>query len=161
MFVIDDIEAWNPNLRSKALIRSKPTRHFIDPSLAAVALGISSDDLLNDFNTFEMFFQDLVVRDLKIYFQSIDASISHYRDNSGLECDAIIHKRSGEWGAIEIKLGGEELIDKACPNLLKLKTKIDYIRFKKPSFLAVITAVGAAMTTKDGIHIIPITMLKN
>ncbi len=161
LFVIDDIEAWKPNLRSEASIRSKPTRHFIDPSLAAVALGISSDDLLNDFNTFGLFFEDLVVRDLKIYSQSIDASISHYRDNSGLECDAIIHKRNGEWGAIEIKLGGKELIDKACANLEKLKNKIDYTRFKKPSFLAVITATGSAMTTKDGIHIIPITMLKN
>ncbi len=161
LFVIDDIEAWNPNLRSEASIRSKPTRHFIDPSLAAVALGISSDDLLNDFNTFGLFFEDLVVRDLKIYSQSIDASISHYRDNSGLECDAIVHKRNGEWGAIEIKLGGKELIDKACANLEKLKNKIDYTRFKKPSFLAVITATGSAMTTKDGIHIIPITMLKN
>lgn len=161
LFVIDDIEAWNPNLRSAASIRSKPTRHFIDPSLAAVALGISSDDLLNDFNAFGLFFEDLVVRDLKIYSQSIDASISHYRDSSGLECDAIIHKRNGDWGAIEIKLGGKELIDQACANLEKLKNNIDYTRFKKPSFLAVITATGCAMTTKNGIHIIPITMLKN
>ena len=161
LFVIDDIESWNPNLRSETSIRTKPTRHFVDPSLATVALGISPDDLLNDFNTFGLFFEDLVVRDLKVYSQAINASVAHYRDNDGLECDAIIHKTNGDWGALEIKLGGKELIDKACSKLLALKNKIDYTRFKKPSFLAVITATGSAMTTKDGIHIIPITMLKD
>lgn len=124
LFVIDDIKAWNTNLRSRASIRKKPTRHFVDPSLAAAALGISPNDLLNDFNTFGLFFEDLVVRDLKIYAQSIDASISHYRDSDGLECDAIIHKRNGDWGAFEIRLGGKELVDKACANLLKLKNKL-------------------------------------
>lgn len=161
LFVIDDIEAWNPNLRSEASIRTKPTRHFVDPSLAAVALGISPNDLLNDFNSFGLFFEDLVVRDLKVYSQAINASVAHYRDNDGLECDAIIHKANGDWGAFEIKLGGQELIKQACSKLLALKKKIDYTRFKEPSFLAVITATGSSMTTEDGIHIIPITMLKD
>ncbi len=161
LFVIDDIEAWNPNLRSEASIRTKPTRHFVDPSLAAVVLGISPNDLLNDFNSFGLFFEDLVVRDLKVYSQAIDASVAHYRDNDGLECDAIIHKANGDWGAFEIKLGGQELIKQACSKLLALKKKIDYTRFKEPSFLAVITATGSSMTTEDGIHIIPITMLKD
>lgn len=161
LFVIDDIEAWNPNLRSETSIRRKPTRHFIDPSLAAVSLGISPNDLLNDFNTFGLFFEDLVVRDLKIYSQSVNASVAHYRDNDDLECDAIVHKTNGDWGAFEIKLGGKDLIDKACVKLIKLKNKIDYTRFKKPSFLAVIVATGPAFTTEDGIHIIPITMFKD
>ena len=161
LFVIDDIEAWNPNLRSEASIRTKPTRHFVDPSLAAVVLGISPNDLLNDFNSFGLFFEDLVVRDLKVYSQAINASVAHYRDNDGLECDAIIHKANGDWGAFEIKLGGQELIKQACSKLLALKKKIDYTRFKEPSFLAVITATGSSMTTEDGIHIIPITMLKD
>ena len=159
LFVVSDLPAWNPNLRSKVAIRTTPTRHFIDSSLAAASLGVSPDDLLNDMHTFGLFFEDLVVRDLRVYANAMKASVSHYRDADGLECDAIVHKRNGDWGAIEVKLGGEESIEKACENLLSLKNKIDVDSFKAPSFLAVITGTGPAKTREDGIHVFPITML--
>ena len=159
LFVISDLPAWNPNLRSKVAIRTTPTRHFIDPSIGAASLGISPDDLLNDMHTFGLFFEDLVVRDLQIYANAMRASVSHYRDGDGLECDAIIHKRNGDWGALEIKLGSPESVEKACKNLLSLKEKIDVDRFKAPSFLGVITGAGPAETREDGIHVFPITML--
>ena len=157
--MISDLPAWNPNLRSKVAIRTTPTRHFIDPSIGAASLGISPDDLLNDMHTFGLFFEDLVVRDLQIYANAMRASVSHYRDGDGLECDAIIHKRNGDWGALEIKLGSPESVEKACKNLLSLKEKIDVDRFKAPSFLGVITGAGPAETREDGIHVFPITML--
>lgn len=161
LFIIEDIAAWNTNLRSKTAIRTTPTRHFIDPSIAAQAIGISPNDLLNDFNTFGFFFEDLVVRDLKIYSDTLDGKVYHYRDSSNLEVDAIIHLKNGKWGAIEIKLGGDKLINDGINSLIKLYNKIDYSKFKKPEFMAVITATGPCYKTKDGIFIIPITMLKN
>lgn len=161
LFVISDLPSWNPNLRSKTAIRTTPTRHFIDPSLGTAVLGISPNDLLNDLHTFGLFFEDLVIRDLRVYARAMGADVSHYRDANGLECDAIIHKRNGDWGALEIKLGDPESIEKACAGLLALKNKIDTDRFKGPSFLGVITATGLAMTRKDGIHIFPITALRN
>ncbi len=159
LFVISDLPAWNPNLRSKVAIRTTPTRHFIDPSLGAAALEISPNDLLNDPHTFGLFFEDLVVRDLQIYANAMKASVSHYRDGDGLECDAVIHKKNGDWGALEIKLGSPESVEQACKNLLSLQRKIDTENFKVPSFLGVITATGPAKTREDGIHVFPITML--
>lgn len=161
LFVIEDVPAWNPNLRSKTAIRTTPTRHFIDTSIATQALGIFPNDLLNDINTFGLFFEDLCIRDLRIYADSIDGKLYHYRDSSNLEIDAIIHLKNGKWGAIEIKLGGEKLINDGVESLKKLYNKIDYSKFKTPEFLAVITATGPCYKTKDGIFIIPLTMLKN
>lgn len=161
LFVISDLASWNTNIRSKVAIRTTPTRHFIDPSLAAAALGVSPNDLLNDFHSFGLFFEDLVIRDLRVYANVFGARVSHYRDASGLECDAIIHKKNGDWGAIEIKLGGNENIEKGAKNLLKLKNIIDTDKSKSPSFLAIITGTGPAYTRKDGVHVFPITMLRN
>ncbi len=140
-------------------IRTTPTRHFIDPSLGAAALEISPNDLLNDPHTFGLFFEDLVVRDLQIYANAMKANVSHYRDGDGLECDAVIHKKNGDWGALEIKLGSLESVEKTCKNLLSLQRKIDTENFKAPFFLGVINATSQAKTREDGIHVFPITML--
>lgn len=161
LFVIEDIPAWNPNLRSKTSIRTTPTRHFVDTSLATQVLKIGPNDLLNDLNTFGLFFEDMCVRDLKIYASSIDGTVYHYKDSDNLEVDAIVHLKNGDWGAFEIKLGGEKLINEGIEALEKLYRKIDYSKFKNPSFLAVITAAGSCYKTKNGIYIIPITMLKD
>lgn len=159
LFVISELPSWSPSLRSKTVIRTTPTRHFIDPSIGTASLGVSPDDLLNDPNTFGLFFEDLVVRDLRVYAGAIGASLSHYRDGDGLECDAIVRKRNGDWGALEIKLGSEDGIESACRSLLSLKKKIDTEKFKAPAFLGVVTATGSAKTRDDGIHVFPITML--
>ena len=161
LFIIDDLPSWNPNLRSKTAIRSTPTRHFIDPSIASASLGISPSDLLNGPHTLGLFFEDLAVRDLRIYADAIGSKVAHYSDADGLEVDAIVHKRNGDWGAMEIKLGSPEQIQKACSSLLSLKRKIDTNKLKSPSFLAVLTAAASASTNEDGIHIFPLTMLKN
>ena len=161
LFVLEDLPAWNPNLRSKTTVRTTPTRHFVDTSIATSSLGIYPEDLLNNLNTFGLFFEDFVIRDLRIYSQTIKGDIYHYRDKTGLECDAIIHKKNGTWAAFEIKLGGEKLISDGINSLRKIRDKIDYDRFKKPSFLAVITACGPLYKTEDGIFIIPINMLKD
>lgn len=161
LFVIEDLPAWNPNLRSKTVIRTTPTRHFVDTSIACASLGISPKDLLNDLNTFGLMFEDMVIRELRVYTQGYKGKIYHYRDKDGLECDAVIHMKNGDWAAIEVKLGGEELINDGITSLRKIKNKIDYSRFKAPTFMAVITACGAAYKTDDGIFVIPITMLKN
>ena len=162
LYILKDIESWNPNLRSKVISRVSSIHHFVDPSLAVAALDISPSTLLNDLNTFGLFFEDLVIRDLRVYSEySLNASIKHYRDKSGLEVDAVITRRNGEWGAIEIKLGGEEAINKGLSSLRKLKEKIDYEKEKEPSFLAVITGVSSSYKTKDGIYVFPITNLKD
>lgn len=112
LFIIEDLKPWNIKIRSKAIIRTSPIRHFVDPSFATTSLGLYPKDLIKDLKTFGLLFEDLCIRDLRIYAQEINANISHYRDSNGLECDAIIHKRNGDWGAIEIKLGGIESINK-------------------------------------------------
>ena len=160
LFVLMDLDAWNPNLRSKTAIRTTPTRHFVDTSIATASLGISPNDLINDTNTMGLFFEDMVIRDLRIYTQGLKANLYHYRDKAGLECDAVIHMKNGNWAALEVKLGGENLINEGLESLRKIKNKIDYSRFKEPSFLAVITACGPLYKTKDGIFVIPINMLK-
>lgn len=153
LFIIEDIEPWNPNLRSKSVIRTTPTRHFVDTSIAVAVLGITPDDLMNDFNSFGLFFEDMVVRDLVIYASYLGATIKHYRDNSGLECDAIMHFENGKWAAIEIKLGGEKLIEEAVKNLEKVVDN-DNLAFRM-----IITATGPAYRRKDGIYIVPINCL--
>ena len=161
LYIIQDIEAWNPNFRSKTVIVTTPTRHFVDTSIAAGCLNISPADLLNDPKTFGLFFEDFVVKELSIYSQSLDGEIRHFRDGNGLECDAVIHLKNGKYGLIEIKLGGKELIKEGLSALNNLNNKIKANNQKEPSFSMIITASGDAYTTKEGVHIVPINMLKN
>ncbi len=158
LFIIEDMEAWNPNLRSKTVIRSTPTHHFVDSSIAAQALGASPADLMNDLNTFGLLFEDMAVRDLRVYAQTMNGSVLHYRDSRGLECDAIVHLKDGRWAPIEIKLGGDNLIEEGARNLIRLQSDID--EKKQPSFMMILTATGPAYKRKDGIYVVPINCLK-
>lgn len=161
LYVIEDLPAWNPNIRSKTIIRSTPTRHFIDTSIACRALGVSPNDLMNDLESFGLFFEDFAVRDLSIYANAIGGTVTHYRDNTGLECDAVVHLEDGRWGAIEIKLGGDELIEHGAQSLKNLRDKITSISEERaPSFLMVLTAVGGAYRREDGVYVAPINLLK-
>ena len=161
LYVIEDLPAWNPNIRSKTLIRSTPTRHFIDTSIACRALGVSPNDLMNDLESFGLFFEDFAVRDLSIYANAIGGTVTHYRDNTGLDCDAVVHLEDGRWGAIEIKLGGDELIEHGAQSLKNLRDKITSISEERvPSFLMVLTAVGGAYRREDGVYVAPINLLK-
>ncbi len=161
LYVLEDLPAWNPNIRSKTTIRSTPTRHFVDTSIACRALGISPNDLMHDLESFGLFFEDFAVRDLSIYANFLGGTVSHYRDNAGLECDAILHLEDGRWGAIEIKLGGDELIESGAKSLKTLQNKIiEKSKEQAPSFLMVLTAVGAAYQREDGVYVAPINLLK-
>lgn len=161
LYVIEDLPAWNPNIRSKTIIRSTPTRHFIDTSIACRALGVSPNDLMNDLESFGLFFEDFAVRDLSIYANAIGGTVTHYRDNTGLECDAVVHLEDGRWGATEIKLGGDELIEHGAQSLKNLRDKITSISEERaPSFLMVLTAVGGAYRREDGVYVAPINLLK-
>ena len=161
IFIIEDMPAWNPNIRSKTSIRSTPTRHFVDTSIACRALGAGPEDLLNDLESFGLFFEDMAVRDLRIYSEVLGGEVRHYRDNAGLECDAVIHLGNGSWGAVEIKLGGDDLIEAGASSLKLLKAKIEEkSNEKSPSFLMVLTAVGGAYQREDGVFVVPINLLK-
>ena len=161
IFIIEDMPAWNPNIRSKTSIRSTPTRHFVDTSIACRALGAGPEDLLNDLESFGLFFEDMAVRDLRIYSEVLGGEVRHYRDNAGLECDAVIHLENGSWGAVEIKLGGDDLIETGASSLKLLKAKIEEkSNEKSPSFLMVLTAVGGAYQREDGVFVVPINLLK-
>lgn len=162
IFVIEDMEAWSPNLRSKTAIRTSETKYFIDPSIAVAALGIGPNDLLSDLNTFGLLFETLCVRDLRVFADYLNGKVYHYRDKNGLECDAVVHLRNGSYGLVEIKLGGDRLIEKAVANLKKLESILDSDKMKKPAFLMVLTGVGEyAYRRKDGIYIVPVGCLKN
>lgn len=162
IFVIEDSESWNPNLRSKSAIRTADTRYFTDPSIATAALGIGPDDLMNDLNTFGLMFETLCIRDLRVYAEALNGKVYHYRDSYGLECDAVVHLRNGSYGLIEIKLGGDDLIDEAVKTLKSLAGKIDSGKMKKPSFLLVLTAVGPyAYQREDGVYVVPVSCLKD
>ncbi|HPY42979.1 MAG TPA: DUF4143 domain-containing protein [Clostridia bacterium] len=161
IFVIEDSPAWNPNLRSKVAIRTTDARYFVDPSIATAALQLSPKDLLNDLNTMGLIFENLCVRDLRIYADYLDGSIYQYRDSNGLECDAVIHLRNGSYGLIEIKLGGDSLIEEGVKNLKDLASKIDINKMKEPSFMLVLCAKAPfAYRRKDGVYVVPITCLK-
>lgn len=161
IFIIEDMPAWNPNIRSKTSIRSTPTRHFVDTSIACRALGAGPEDLLHDLESFGLFFEDMAVRDLRIYSDVLGGEVRHYRDNAGLECDAVIHLENGSWGAVEIKLGGDDLIEAGASSLKLLKAKIEEkSNEKSPSFLMVLTAVGGAYQRKDGVFVVAINLLK-
>ena len=142
IFVLEDMPAWCPNLRCKTPVRTTDTHYFTDPSVATAALGLGPDDLMNDLKTFGFFFETLVARDLRTYADALDGSVSHYRDKSGLECDAVVHLRNGRYGLVEVKLGGERLIEEGVRTLNKLSNEIDEKRMPKPSFCMVVTAQG-------------------
>lgn len=163
IFVIEDSTAWNPNLRSKTAIRTSDTRYFIDPSIATAALGLGPKDLINDMNTFGLFFETLAVRDLRVYAEALDGKLYHYRDKNNLECDAVVHLRNGSYGLIEIKIGGSALINDGAESLKALADKIDTERMKKPSFLMVLTGIGqyAYKRPEDGVLVVPIGCLKD
>ena len=161
IFVIEDMEAWNPNLRSKAAIRTTDTRYFVDPSIATASLGLGPSDLMKDLNTLGLFFETLAVRDLRVYADAIDGSLFHYRDNNGLECDSVLHLRNGHYGLIEIKLGGETLINEGAANLKLLAKKIDTEKMPEPSFKMVLVGTGQyAYRREDGVMVVPIGCLK-
>lgn len=162
LFVIEDLAAWNPNIRSKAAIRTSDTRHFVDPSVGTAALGLGPQDLINDLKSFGLFFEDMAVRDLRVYAEAVDGELYHYRDSSGLECDTVLHRRNGSYALLEIKIGGEDNINDGATSMIELANNIDTEKMPAPSFMAVIVGVGKyAYQRKDGVYVIPIGCLKD
>ena len=162
IFVIEDSPAWNPNLRSKTAIRTSDTRYFVDPSIATAALGIGPMDLVGDLELMGLIFENMCIRDLRVYSDAIDGSVYHYRDKTGLECDAVIHLRDGRYGLIEVKLGGDKLISEGAENLLKLAGRIDTEKMKEPAFLMVLCGVAPfAYKREDGVFVVPVACLKD
>ena len=161
MFVIEDMHSWNPNLRSKAAIRQSACRYFVDPSIAAAAIGAGPGDLIKDLKTMGLFFESMAIRDLRVYTEALDGSVFHFRDSNGLECDAVIHLHDGRYGLIEMKLGGTQKIEEGAASLTKLYDTLDYTRMNKPSFMMVVVGVGQyAYQRKDGIFVVPLSCLK-
>ena len=160
IFVIEDMEAWSPNLRSKTAIRTSDTRYFTDPSIATSAMGVGPDDLVGDLNTMGLVFETMAVRDLRVYAEALGGKVFHYRDKNGLECDAVIHLRNGKYGLTEVKLGGESLVESGAKTLKALAAKIDTDKMEAPSFRMVLTGVGKyAYTRDDGVVVVPIAAL--
>ena len=161
LFVIEDMPAWCPNLRCKTPIRTNDTRYFVDPSVATAALGLGPDDLMNDLKTYGLLFETMAARDLRVYMDALFGSVSHYLDASGLECDAVVHMRNGNYGLVEVKLGGKELIERGVTTLKKLASRIDRVKMSRPAFLMVLTATGDfAYRRDDGVFVCPIGCLK-
>jgi len=161
IFVIEDMEAWNPNLRSKSAIRTSDTHYFVDPSIGTAALRIGPGDLIRDMKAFGTMFEAMAVRDLRVYADALDGQVYHFRDSNGLECDAVLHRNNGSYGLIEIKIGGEANIDEGAANLRSLASKIDTERMPSPSFMMVLTAVGGyAYKREDGVYVVPIGCLR-
>ena len=158
LFIVEDLPAWSPALRSRGVLRSSVTRHFVDPSLAAAALGAGPERLLADPETLGFLFESLVIRDLRIYAQAIGATVSHYRENTGAEADAILQTRSGQWAALEVKLGQRD-IDNGARSLLRVAANVDTDRHGEPMFLAVVTGWGYSYRRSDGVFVIPIGTL--
>ena len=162
IFVIEEMPAWNPNLRSKTSVRSADTRYFIDQSIAVAALGVGPNDLLNDLSTFGLLFETMCVRDLRVFTDALHGCVYHYRDKTGLECDAVIHLRNGAYGLVEIKLGGDNAIEYGAQTLKKLRDKIDTDKMKAPSFLMVLNGTGKyAYQREDGVYVVPIGCLRD
>ena len=162
IFVVEDMPAWNPNLRSKTAIRTSDTRYYVDPSIATAALGIGPQDLISDLKTFGFLFETLCVRDLRVFTDALNGEVYHYRDKDGLECDAVIHLRDSTYGLVEIKLGGEHLIEEGASNLKTLSEKIDTNEMKRPAFLMVLTGTGDfAYRRPDGVCVVPIGCLRD
>ena len=162
IFVVEDMPAWNPNLRSKTAIRTTDTRYFVDPSIATAALGLGPTDLMNDLNSMGFFFEAMCVRDLRVFTEALNGKVYHYRDKSGLECDAVVHLRNGQYGLIEIKLGGDSLIKEGAKTLNELANQVDTTRMKSPAFKMILTATGeyAYRRPEDGIYVVPIGCLR-
>ena len=162
IFVVEDMPAWNPNLRSKTTIRSSDTRYYVDPSIAAAALGIGPNDLINDLKTFGFLFETLCIRDIRVFADALNGAVYHYRDKEGQECDAVVHLRNGKYGLIEIKLGGDRLIEEGAKSLKSMESKLDTEKMNAPSFLMVLTGTGDyAYRRHDGVFVVPIGCLKN
>lgn len=160
IFVVEDMPAWNPNLRSKSAIRTSDNRYFTDPSIAVAALGAGPSDLVNDLETMGLLFETLAIRDLRVYADALDGQVYHYRDKRGVECDAVVHLRNGSYGLIEIKLGGDRLIDEGAKTLTKFSMDIDTTKMKSPAFLMVLTGVGDFPYKRDdGVWVVPIGCL--
>ena len=162
IFVVEDLPAWNPNLRSKTAIRTSDTRYFVDPSIATAALGARPNDLIADLKTFGFIFETLCMRDLRVYADAMGGSVYHYRDKNGQECDAVVHLPNGSYGLIEMKLGGDRAINEGSASLLKLEAKLDTTKMKAPSFKMVLTGVGDyAYPRRDGVLVVPVGALRD
>ena len=162
IFVTDDVEAWNPNIQSATAIRTVDTRYFTDPSIATASLGMGPKNLISNLNTFGFIFETLCIRDLKIYANALNGNVYHYRDKNGLECDAVVHLRNGDYCLIEIKLGGEKLIEEGVKTLTKMYSLLDFNKMRKPAFMMVLVGVGKyAYRRRDGIYVVPIDCLKD
>lgn len=158
-YVVEDLPAWNPVLRSKTAIRTSPTRHFVDPSIGVAVMRWTPADLLRDFEAFGLQFESLCVRDLRVYAEAIDGTLLHYRDKTGLEADAVIVLADGRWAPIEVKLGSRQL-DEAAAHLRLLRERVDANRMGEPSFLAVVTAGATAYRRDDGVLVVPLACLR-
>lgn len=162
LHIVEDLEAWLPNLRSKTRIRTSATRYFVDPSIAAASLGVSPDDLVKDLRLLSSFFKAMAIRDLRVYSEALDGDIYHYKDNLNNECDAVIQLRGGRYALIEVKLGGQTLVEEGAATLKKVLSKIDTDKMGEPSFMAIVTGTEHyAYRRSDGIYTIPIGTLKN
>jgi len=162
IFVVENLPAWNPNLRNRTTIRTSPTRYFSDPSFAVEALGTGPSGLLKDLRTFGFIFETMCIRDLRVYADALDGRVFHYRDKSNLECDAVIVLRDSRYALIEIKLGGEERIEEGACNLKKLQKQLDTDRMNTPSFMMVLTGITKyAYRRRDGVYVVPVGCLKN
>ena len=160
LFVVEELPAWNPNLRSKTAIRTKPTRHFVDPSIATAALGVSPEGLFKDMKTFGFLFESLAVRDLRVYADVLGAKLYKYRDSKKRESDIVMQFKNGDYALIEVKLGGEQEIEDAAKKLAVIRDDIDEEKTGKPLFLMVITKGNAALKRKDGVYVVPLACLK-
>ena len=158
IFVVEDLPAWQPSLRSKTAIRTSDKRHFVDPSIATAVMRIDPEGILNDFEYFGFLFESLCTRDVRIYAQANDGDVFHYRDKSGLESDLIVRLRNGKWAAIEVQLGQKQ-IEEAASNLIAIKNKIDNEKMGEPSFLMILTGGQFAYQRKDGVWVVPIGCL--
>lgn len=161
LFLIFDLPAWNLNLRSSAVVRTAPTHHFFDPSIAAASLGVSPSGLLRDLHSFGLFFEDLAVRDLSVCAATFGATLKHYRDSSGQEVDAVVESKDGEYGVIEIKLASEENIEYGAASLNCFEKKLRESELKLPKFKMILTSHGICGRRDDGIYVVPLTCLKN
>lgn len=161
LFIVYDMPAWNLNLRTSVAVRTAPTHHFVDTSIATSALGIKPADLMNDLKSFGFFFEDFAVRDLSVYAESLGAELKHYRDSSGLEVDAIVKLPNGEYGAVEIKIASEKNISEGISSLNSFSKKMKESELKLPSFRMILTSHGSCRKTEDNIYIVPINLLRN
>ena len=161
LYVIEELPAWNPNLRSRTAIRIRETRHFTDPSIGAAALGITPEGIYKDITTFGLLFESLVVHDLRVYADTIGAHVYKYRDSKRREADAVIQFSDGSWALIEVKLGGDDDIQVAAENLVKIAKDIDIEKTGNPAFLMVVTKNKVAYRMDNGVYVVPLCCLKN